>query len=66
MRRGVVESLIGLIWRAQEKDPSELWLCGGDAPVLASELISRGLAVMHAPDLVMQSMVSLVSSNSNR
>ena len=66
MRRGVVESLIGLIWRAQEKDPSELWLCGGDAQVLASELISRGLAVMHAPDLVMQSMVSLVSSNSNR
>ena len=66
MRRGVVESLVGLISQAQEKDPSSLWLCGGDAPVLMSALASRGLAVTHAPDLVMQSMVSLVSSAPDR
>ena len=66
MRRGVVESLVGLISQAQEKDPSSLWLCGGDAPVLMSALVSRGLAVTHAPDLVMQSMVSLVSSGPDR
>ena len=66
MRRGVVESLVGLIAQAQEKDPSSLWLCGGDAPVLLSALASRGLAVTHAPDLVMQSMVALVSSGLDR
>ncbi|QNI74584.1 type III pantothenate kinase [Synechococcus sp. NOUM97013] len=66
MRRGVVESLVGLILQAQEKDPSSLWLCGGDAPLLMSVLASRGLAVTHAPDLVMQSMVALVSSGPDR
>ena len=66
MRRGVVESLVGLITQAQEKDPSSLWLCGGDAPVLMSALASRGLVVTHAPDLVMQSMVALVSSGPDR
>ena len=65
MRRGVVESLVGLITQAQEKDPSSLWLCGGDAPVLMSALASRGLVVTHA-DLVMQSMVALVSSGPDR
>ena len=66
MRRGVLESLVGMIIRAQELDPSPLWLCGGDAALLAPVLLDRGLAVNHAPDLVMQSLVRLVSPGPDR
>ncbi|KZR83478.1 type III pantothenate kinase [Synechococcus sp. MIT S9504] len=66
MRRGVIESLVGLIIRAQELDPSPLWLCGGDAPLLVQPLLSQGLEVNHAPDLVMQSLVKLVSPAPDR
>ena len=66
MRRGVVESLVGLIIRAQELDPSPLWLCGGDAMLLASALLEQGLEVNQAPDLVMQSLVKLVSPDQDR
>ena len=61
MRRGVIESLVGLIVRAQQLDHSPVWLCGGDAPLLAPALLAEGLEVTHAPDLVMQSLVRLVS-----
>lgn len=61
MRRGVIESLVGLIIRAQQLDPSPIWLCGGDAPLLMPSLLKEGLEVTHAPDLVMQSLVRLVS-----
>jgi len=61
MRRGVIESLVGLIVRAQDLDPSPLWICGGDALLLVQALRIRGLEVNHAPDLVMQSLVTLVS-----
>ena len=66
MRRGVFESLVGLIIQAQERDPSPLWLCGGDAPLLTPVLLKRGLEVNHAPDLVMQSLVRLVSPDPDR
>ncbi len=66
MRRGVIESLVGLIVRAQELDPSPLWLCGGDAPLLVQALQIQGLEVNHAPDLVMQALVSLVSPAPDR
>ena len=66
MRRGVIESLVGLIIRAQQLDPSPLWLCGGDAPLLLQALLSQGLDVNHAPDLVMQSLVKLVSPAPDR
>ncbi len=66
MRRGVIESLVGLILRAQELDPSPLWLCGGDAPLLVRALQTQGLELNHAPDLVMQSLVTLVSPAPDR
>ena len=66
MRRGVFESLVGLIIQAQERDPSPLWLCGGDAALLRPVLLKRGLEVNHAPDLVMQSLVRLVSPDPDR
>ena len=66
MRRGVIESLVGLIVRAQDLDPSPLWLCGGDAPLLMQALLTQGLELNHAPDLVMQSLVTLVSSAPGR
>ena len=61
MHRGVLESLLGLIVSAQAQDPVPLWLCGGDAPSLLPALLDRGIEVSHAPDLVMQSMVAVVS-----
>ena len=61
MRRGVIESLVGLIVRAHDLDSSPLWLCGGDAPLLVKALKTKGLELNHAPDLVMQSLVTLVS-----
>ena len=66
MHRGVFESLVGLIIQAQERDPSPLWLCGGDAAFLTPVLLKRGLEVNHAPDLVMQSLVRLVSPDPDR
>ena len=66
MRRGVMESLVGLIVRAQNRDPSPVWLCGGDAPVLEPVLLNEGLEVTHAPDLVMQTLVRLVSPAPDR
>ena len=66
MRRGVIESLVGLIVRAQDLDPSPLWLCGGDAPLLVQALQTKGLELNHAPDLVMQSLVTLVSPAPDR
>ena len=66
MRRGVIESLVGLILRAQELDSSPLWLCGGDAPLLVRELQTQGLELNYAPDLVMQSLVTLVSPAPDR
>ena len=66
MRRGVIESLVGLILRAQDLDPSPLWLCGGDAPLLVQALQTQGLELNHAPELVMQSLVTLVSPAPDR
>ena len=66
MRRGVIESLVGLIVRAQNRDPSPVWLCGGDAPLLEPVLLNEGLEVTHAPDLVMQTLVRLVSPAPDR
>ena len=61
MQRGAVQSLLGLLLEAQHQCGWPLWLCGGDAPLLFEQLCERGADVRHAPDLVMEGLVALLS-----
>ena len=61
MQRGSVQSLLGLLLEAQRECGWPLWLCGGDGPLLIEPLRQRGADVVHAPDLVMQGLVRLIS-----
>ena len=62
MRAGVQQSLVGLIRQAHEQSPWPIWLCGGDAPQLLPKLQEQlGMEVLHAPNLVMEAMVELIS-----
>jgi len=61
MTQGVVQSLLGLIQRATGHFQGTVWLCGGDAPLLLPGLVAQGVAVHHTPDLVMETLVDLVS-----
>lgn len=62
MTQGILQSLVGVIHGAQHRCGSAVWLCGGDAPLLLPELVARGVQVQHTPDLVMETLVDLVSS----
>ncbi len=60
MQQGCLHALLGMLLEAQRHCPWPLWLCGGDAPLLVNALHKRGVAAVHAPDLVMQGMVDLL------
>jgi type III pantothenate kinase len=62
MRSGAQQSLVGLIRQAHAQSPWPIWLCGGDSPQLLPKLQEQlGMEVLHAPNLVMEAMVELVS-----
>ena len=61
MQQGAIQSLLGLLLEAQRSCSWPLWICGGDAPLLIDSLRQQGAEVIHAPDLVMEGMVTLVS-----
>ena len=62
MRSGAQQSLVGLIRHAHAQSPLPIWLCGGDAPQLLPKLQEQlGMVVIHAPNLVMEAMVELIS-----
>ena len=62
MRSGAQQSLVGLIRQAHAQSPWPIWLCGGDAPQLLPTLQEQlGEEVLHAPNLVMEAMVELIS-----
>ena len=62
MRTGAQQSLVGLIRQAHVQCPWPIWLCGGDAPQLLPTLQEQlGAEVLHAPNLVMEAMVELIS-----
>ncbi len=62
MRSGVQQSLVGLIRQAHAQSPWPIWLCGGDSPQLLPKLQEQlGMEVIHAPNLVMEAMVELIS-----
>ena len=61
MQQGCFHALLGVLLEAQRHCDWPLWICGGDAPLLVNALEQRGSAAVHAPDLVMQGMVGLLS-----
>ena len=62
MRSGAQQSLVGLIREAHAQSPGPIWLCGGDALQLLPKLQKQlGMEVLHAPNLVMEAMVELIS-----
>ena len=62
MRSGAQQSLVGLICQAHAQSPWPIWLCGGDSPQLLPRLQEQlGMDVIHAPNLVMEAMVELIS-----
>ena len=61
MQQGCLHALLGVLLEAQRHCDWPLWICGGDAPLLVKALEQRGVVVVHAPDLVMQGMVGLLS-----
>ncbi len=62
MRAGAQQSLVGLIRQAHAQSPWPIWLCGGDALQLLPKLQEQlGMEVLHAPNLVMEAMVELIS-----
>ena len=65
MSRGAAQSLLGMLLEAQQQCPWRLWLCGGDAPLLIDGLRERGSDVVHAPDLVMEGLVGVLSRAPN-
>ncbi len=58
MRQGVASSLLGVVRQALEISGAELWLSGGDAPVLAHALKERSIPFHHDPDLVLKGLVN--------
>lgn len=62
MRRGALQASLGMLLEAQRSCPWPIWLCGGDAPRLQPDLERRGANVRYAPELVLEGLVTLLSS----
>ena len=60
MRQGVVQAMTASVVEARRCSGASLWLCGGDAALLAPELDQRGETVHWHPDLQMRAMVDLM------
>ncbi len=59
MRQGAIQALVGVITQAQREANVPIWLCGGDAPILADVLRGRGLDVTHHPNLALEGLIDL-------
>jgi len=59
MQRGSLQALVGTLIEAVNETNMQLWLCGGDAPVLIEELRKRNKEVLHHPNLVLEGMVDI-------
>ena len=60
MRRGVIQSLVAAVQDAQRSCGASLWLCGGDACLLETELKKRGVPCRSDSTLQLQAMVQLM------
>lgn len=60
MVRGVIQAMVALIQDAQRSSGASLWLCGGDAPLLETQLSGRGVTYRSGPCLQLEAMVQLM------
>ena len=60
MRRGVIQSVVAAVQDAQRSSGASLWLCGGDASLLETELNHRGVTCRSDSTLQLQAMVQLM------
>ncbi len=59
MKRGALQSLIGLLTEAQMNFQMPIWLCGGDSHLIIKALNERKLNINHHPNLVLEGMTLL-------
>ena len=60
MVRGVIQAMVSLVQDAQHCSGASLWLCGGDAPLLQTQLDRRGVPYQADASLQLQAMVQLI------
>ncbi len=59
MIRGAMDGLIGLILKIYEETKLQIWMCGGDAPIILNELKHKNIEVNHFPNLVLEGMIDI-------
>ena len=59
MKRGAINSLIGLILKLYEETKLPIWMCGGDAPIILNELKNTSIEINHCPNLVLEGMIDI-------
>jgi len=59
MRKGSLQSILGLIVEAHHQCQLPLWLCGGDAPYVLKGLENKGISAFHYPNLALEGMVEV-------
>jgi type III pantothenate kinase len=63
MRRGVLQAMVGVVQDAQRACRSPLWLCGGDAELLATELRRSSPQFQLDPELQLRGLFDLLDAS---
>jgi type III pantothenate kinase len=63
MRRGVLQAMVSLVQEAQRACGGMLWLCGGDAELLATELRSSSPQLQLDPELQLRGLFDLLDAS---
>jgi len=59
MIRGSMNVLIGFILKIFEETNLPIWMCGGDAPIILSELENKNININHCPNLVLEGLIDV-------
>ena len=59
MLKGAINGLLGFILQINEEAKLPLWLCGGDAPIILSQLKKTNIDIHHYPNLVLEGMIDI-------
>ena len=63
MRRGVLQAMVSVVKEAQRAGGGMLWLCGGDAELLATELRGSSPQLQLDPELQLRGLFDLVDAS---
>jgi type III pantothenate kinase len=63
MRRGVLQAMVSVVRDAQKACGGMLWLCGGDAELLATELRSSSPQLQLDPELQLRGLFDLMDAS---